>query len=188
MSDEKLLKLVKHNPDKGISEAMKIYGKAVNTICRSILGDLGEEFVEEAVSDTFFKLWKNNKQFVECEGHSLKSWLYSVARNSATDIRRKNAKHILSLDDENQDELMADISIESEVQKKELKAILQKVIEELGEPDSKVFLLKYFLCMKNREIAAKLGISEKKAENILYRGKVKLKEKLTERGITGYGE
>ena len=81
---------------------------------------------------------------------------------------------------------MSAVMVETEVQKREVCQILHKVITMLGEPDSQVFLLKYFLFMKNKEIASRLKISEKKTENILYRGKGKLKEMLMERGITCY--
>ena len=82
--------------------------------------------------------------------------------------------------------MVSDISLENEAQRKELRQILHEVIALLGEPDNKVFLYKYFLCMKNKEIANCLQISEKKTENILYRGKGKLKEMLMERGMTCY--
>ena len=186
MEDEKLIHLIELNPDKGIHKAMKLYGKAVNTICRSVLQGCEDGLVDEAVSDTFFKLWKNCQKFSAEEGYSLKSWLYSIARNTAIDIRRKNGYPPYSLDDEMQPDIDAGISVEQDVQKKEMGRILREVIGQLGEPDSLVFLYKYFLMMKNKDIAKQLGITEKKTENILYRGKAKLKEMLMERGITGY--
>lgn len=186
MEDRKLMRLIQQSPDRGIRKAMQLYGKAVNTICCSILQGCEDGLVDEAVSDTFFKLWKNSQQFSLEKGFSIKSWLYSIARNTAIDIRRKNGYPLISLDEEMEQEPVSNIMVETEVQKKEIKQILHEVIEALGEPDSQVFLLKYFLYMKNKEIAAKLQISEKKTENILYRGKAKLKEMLIERGITCY--
>lgn len=186
MEDKKLIRLIQQSPDKGIHKAMQLYGKAVNTICRSVLQGCEDGLVDEAVSDTFFKLWKNSQQFSLEKGVSVKSWLYSIARNTAIDIRRKNGYSLISLDEEMEQEPISDVFVENEVQKKEMRQILRDVIGALGEPDSQVFLLKYFLCMKNKEIAARLQISEKKTENILYRGKSKLKALLTERGITCY--
>ena len=186
MNDEALLELIILNPEKGIHEAMQLYGRAVNTICRSVLQGYEDGLVDEAVSETFFKLWKHCKQFSLEKGTTLKSWLYSIARNAAIDIRRKNGYQMVSINDENEPELVSDISLENEAQRKELRQILHEVIALLGEPDNKVFLYKYFLCMKNKEIANCLQISEKKTENILYRGKGKLKEMLMERGMTCY--
>lgn len=118
----------------------------------------------------------------------MKSWIYSIARNASIDILRKNGYTTISLDDQEMTEVVSDISIENEVQRKELKQLLHEVIDKLGEPDNQVFLMKYFLFMKNKDIAAKLQISEKKIENILYRGKGKLKEMLIKRGISCYEE
>ena len=186
MNDEKLIRLIRENPNQGIHKAMQLYGRAVNTICVSVLQGCEDGLVDEAVSETFLKLWQKAHLYSEKEGHSVKSWVYSIARNTAIDIRRKNGYALPSLDDEMKVEPTAEIEVETEVQKKELRQILHEVIAELGEPDSQVFLMKYFLFMKNRDIAAKLQISEKKAENILYRGKAKLKEMLIKRGITCY--
>ena len=83
-------------------------------------------------------------------------------------------------------EIVADISVEKEQEQRETKQLLHETIALLGEPDNQVFLCKYFLYMKNREIATQLQISEKKIENILYRGKAKLRELLIERGMTCY--
>ncbi len=188
MNDEDLMRLISDNPDKGIHEAMRMYGRAVNTICRSVLRGYDEGLVDEAVSDTFFKVWKNRDKFSPKTGQCVKSWIYSIARNASIDILRRAGYTMMSLDDEEMFEPAAEYSIEEDVQKKEAGRILHEVIEKLGEPDNQVFLMKYFLFMKNKDIAAKLEMSEKKIENILYRGKVKLKEMLVKRGITCYEE
>ena len=145
MNDEKLIQLIQQNPDKGIRKAMQLYGKAVNTICCSFLRECEDGLVDEAVSDTFFKLWKNSHQFKPEEGHCLKSWIYSIARNTAIDICRKKGFPYVSLEDEKQSEPVSSVSVETEIQKRETKRILHEVIAELGEPDSQVFLFKCFL-------------------------------------------
>lgn len=66
-------------------------------------------------------------------------------------IRRENGGVLVSLDDEMETEPVSDISIETEIQKREAKRLLYEVIELLGEPDHQVFLCKYFLFMKNKE-------------------------------------
>jgi len=186
IDDKKLIEFIKDNPDRGIHEAMQMYGRAVNTICRSILQGYDDGLVDEAVSETFFKLWKNSGQFSSQKGTSLKSWIYAVARNTAIDIRRKQGYTEILFNGEEEMEIVADISVEKEQEQRETKQLLHETIALLGEPDNQVFLCKYFLYMKNREIATQLQISEKKIENILYRGKTKLRELLIERGMTCY--
>jgi len=186
MNDEKIIRLIQSNPDKGIRMSMQLYGKGVNTICRTILRDCDEGLIDEAVSDTFLKLWQKSHLYVAKDGYSLKSWIYSIARNTAIDIRRKNGYTIPSLDDVGESEPVSADTVETQVQQRATRQIIHEVITMLGEPDGQVFFLKYFVFMKNKEIAARLHISEKKTENILYRGKRKLKELLMERGITCY--
>ena len=129
MEDKKLIRLIQQSPDKGIHKAMQLYGKAVNTICRSILQGCEDGLVDEAVSDTFFKLWKNSQKFSLEKGFFLKSWLYSIVRNTAIDIRRKNGYSLISLDEEMEQELISDVFVENEVQKKEMRQILREAIE-----------------------------------------------------------
>jgi len=186
IDDKKLIEFIKDNPDRGIHEAMQMYGRAVNTICRSILQGYDDGLVDEAVSETFFKLWKNSGQFSSQKGTSLKSWIYAVARNTAIDIRRKQGYTEILFNGEEEMEIVADISVEKEQEQLETKQLPHETRALLGEPENQVFLCKYFLYMKNREIATQLQISEKKIENILYRGKTKLRELLIERGMTCY--
>lgn len=63
--ERKIIKLLKKSPEDGIKMAIDIYGAAVNTICKNILINLNSQDIEEAISDTFFKLWKNVDNFKE---------------------------------------------------------------------------------------------------------------------------
>ena len=63
--DRKIIKLLKKSPEDGIKMVIDVYGSAVNTICKNILINLNSEDIEEAISDTFFKLWKNVDNFKE---------------------------------------------------------------------------------------------------------------------------
>lgn len=186
MEDWELLERIKEKPDEGIHIAMQQYGKAVNTICKSLLAGCMDGLVDEAVVDTFFKLWKNIDKISLAGGYSLKSYLYSIARNAAIDLRRKHGYPVLSLEESETIEIADERNVEGEIEKKELKKTLYQAIVQLGEPDSTVFLQKYYMKRRNKEIAEGLTLSEKKIENILYYGKKKLRKWLEERGITCY--
>ena len=186
MEEQALLELVKENPDEGIHIAMHQYGKAINTICKSLLEGCMDGLAEEAVVDTFFKLWKNIDKISLGGGYSLKSYLYSIARNTAIDLRRKHGYSLLTLEEQEAIELADERNIEMETERKELRKNLYQAIIQLGQPDSTIFLQKYYLKRKNKDIAAGLQLPEKKIENILYYGKKKLRKLLVERGITCY--
>ena len=100
--DKKLLFLLKKSPEKGLSLALDIYAPPVKTICKNILYDCSSEDIEEAISDKFFKLWKNVDKFKKDKGTTLKSYIYAIARNTALDKRRqlKNNSLILSIEED----------------------------------------------------------------------------------------
>lgn len=186
MDEKKLLKMFEKEPDKAISILIKKHGRGVHTICGSVLRGFAAEDIEEAESDTFLKLWRSRDCIRLDERHSIKSYLYAIARNTAIDIYRKKKPDELPFEDALEELLMDDTCVENEVVGKVIRELLQQVIAGLGEPDCDVFYGKYFLFLKNREIAEYLGLTEKKVENILYRGKEKLRNALIERGFNGY--
>lgn len=183
MSDERLLLLLKENPEQGIHEMMKLYGGAVATICRNFLYDFVEADIEETIADTFINFWKNREQFELKENYSLKSYLYAIARNAARDRRRKARKEDIFSLEELSLELPAGYDLEQEVQRKQYEAVLHTCLEQMREPDKSVFLYRYFYGYKVQDIADKLSLNAKQVENILYRGKEKLRRDLQERGL-----
>lgn len=180
--DRKIIKLLKKSPEDGIKMAIDVYGPAVNTICKNILINLNSEDIEEAISDTFFKLWKNIDNFNQEKNKSLKSYIYAIARNTCFD-KLKTSNSNTSLFEINENDLGIDVDMEYEYSKLHNKKIIKTTLDNFKEPDRSIFILRYFYFEKVKVIASKLNLSEKKVENILYRSKTKLKEELIKGGI-----
>lgn len=180
--DKKLLSLLKKSPEEGLSLALDIYGPSVKTICKNILYDCCNEDIEESISDTFFKLWKNVDKFKEEKGTTLKSYIYAIARNTALDKRRKlkNNSLILSIEE---DSLGVSVNMEDDYSKKINNEVIRKTINNMDEPDKSIFILRYFYFEKIKDIATKLNLTPKKVENCLYRSKKNLKKNLIDGGI-----
>lgn len=183
MKDQELMDIIKNNPEQGIHILIDKYGGAVLTICRNFLYDCPEADIEEAVADTFTNFWKKSSLFVLNERYSMKSYIYTIARNVACDRRRKLKKASIYSIEEVALELPADFSVEKEMEQREMEAVLHSCLEDMKEPDKSIFLYRYFYGFKITDIAQRLGISEKKVENILYYGKTKLRKDLQKRGI-----
>lgn len=180
--DRKIIKLLKNSPEDGIKMAIDVYGSAVNTICKNILINLNSEDIEEAISDTFFKLWKNIDNFNQEKNKSLKSYIYAIARNTCFD-KLKISNSNTSLFEIEENDLGIDVDMEDEYSKLHNKKIIKTTLDNFKEPDRSIFILRYFYFEKVKVIASKLNLSEKKVENILYRSKTKLKEELIKGGI-----
>lgn len=183
MNDQEILIMLKKNPEQGIHKLMVLYGGAISTICRNFLYDCSEADVEEAIADTFIHFWKNREKFELKENYSLKSYLYAIARNVARDMRRKQKKADIFSMEELSLELPSEYRLENEVERRRSEAILHTCLEEMKEPDKSVFLYRYFYGYKTKDIAELLSLTTKQVENILYRGKEKLRKDLLERGI-----
>ena len=167
MNDQSLIHLLKADPEEGLRMAISLYGKAIKTICSSILRDAPDEDIEEAVSDTFVAIWQSARNF----------------RKALT--RRKTLLLDMNLIPLEENILFPQDTIADEHERHEEERILHEIIFALKEPQRSVFILRYFYFWRIREISIHLSLPEKKVENLLYRGKQLLKTALLERGITG---
>lgn len=181
--DKKLISLLRKNPEKGLTLALDIYGGSVKTICKNILYDCKSEDIEEAISDTFFKIWKNLDKYKLEKDIPLKAYIYAIARNTALDKRRSLKGNSIVLPIE-ENYLGVYISVDDNYDRKINNAIVRDAINNMGEPDKSIFILRYFYYEKVNDIANRLNVSPKKVENCLFRGKDKLKKSLIERGVT----
>ena len=180
--EKRVTELLKKSPEEGLRMAIDIYGPAVKTICKNILSNLEKEDIEEAISDTFFKLWKNIDNFQTNKNKSLKSYIYAITRNVCFDkLRSLNLNSSLFDIDEN--DLGISVNMEDEYAKIHNKKIIKETLDKFKEPDRSIFILRFFYFEKVKSIALKLKLDEKKVENILYRSKNKLKEELIKGGI-----
>lgn len=183
MEDRKLLRTIERNPEKGIALALDLYGDAVKTICRDILAGGTAEDVEEAIAETFIRLWRYGKNFMPSREVPLKSYLYGIARNAALDKRKTLYIGETAYWTEGTDLPDADADTEAIFLRKEEELAVRQIVAEMDEPDRSIFAMRFFQECKIKEIALKLGLSEKQVQNRLFRSKGMLKRKLKERGV-----
>ena len=162
MEEQKILLLLEQNPEAGIHKLMEQYGSAVHTICRNFLYDCSEHDIEEAVADTFIHFWRSRGKFVPDQSHSLKSYLYAIARNAARDMRRKRKRQEFFPLDEISLELPSPQNVESDYEKRKNEEILHKCLEKMKEPDRSIFLYRYFYGFQIKEISKMMELTTKK--------------------------
>ena len=177
MEDKELLAGLREGSTEALELAIRRYGGYIKSVIMRRIGtQAGTEDVEELVSNTFVTLWKAGKGI---RGDRLAGWLAAVARREALSyLRRKR----LPGGSEEEYLAAADEEAEEAYSRKELKLLLEDVLETLGEEDRGIFLSFYYRGVAIEEIAGKIGMNPETVKSRLARGRAKLKTALLERG------
>jgi len=103
----------------------------------------------DLVHETMMAVWKNAHKF---EGRSsLKSWIFTIARNKSIDTNRRNAK--VSFTDEVPDMASDDINAEDMMTMSQDAATLRISLKKLSDSHRRVLHLAFFEDLKYAEIA-----------------------------------
>lgn len=135
---------------------------------------------EDVAADVFADLivHKNRYSF-QC---SLKTYLFSVARNKAID-RLRRRKHTSDADFEETTASIADAEdLEEKVVSNELSQTIRSALEEINGDYAEVLRLTYIYGFSGDDISAVMGKSKKQIANLLYRGKESLRIVLEKKG------
>ena len=179
--DRQLALLLKNDLPRGMAEAIARYGAPVKTICAAILGPENPQEVEEAVADTFVALWKTLDRYDQ--NQPLPPWLYGIARRTALSRRRSLGRTAPFLElEEDLPAPSADPAAQAD--REEAARLLRQAVEDLPPPDREIFIRRYYLYEKVKDIASPLGLTPKAVEHKLARGLRRLRETLTERGVS----
>lgn len=126
---------------------------------------------EDLTSETFLKAAKNLHRFEPRFEGSMDAWLFSIAANLVKNFYRSDDRQgvVLSLDElpalgANPDEP------EHSLAKKERFLRLRRILQTLSPRYQEVITLKFYGGLRNREIAAALGLEERTVAAYLVRG------------------
>mgnify|MGYP000846617003 CR=1 FL=1 len=91
MEEQELLDCLSEDVSLGIELAIRQYGKAVKTICQSILSGYSGEDIEEAISDTFVGLWRSREKIKLTDGQGLREYLYGIEADTTRSLEFRRA-------------------------------------------------------------------------------------------------
>lgn len=187
LEENRIRKLLKTDPERGLNLAMDHFGPAVKWIAKTILGKESQQDIEECIADTFVRLWRSAAEedpvvrgFEQGKGTTLYSYTCGIARHVAIDMVRRRPKETPVAEAIDSD---FDPDFAAQLAKEEVRTLVYEAVDRLDPPDREIFLLRYWLELSVKRIAEGLDLTEKQVENRLYRGKKKLREQLEERGI-----
>jgi len=125
--------------------------------------------VDDVVQDTYVKLWRTGMSGLV---RSPKAFLFTVARNVALDLRRRRAVSAAQPITETAPLHVLEDSpgVVDLVSRRQELALLAEAIHALPERCRQVFLLRKIQGLSQREIAARLGITENTVETLVAKG------------------
>lgn len=157
---------------KALDYLVDNYSDLILKVSYSVLNN--RELSEECVNDVLLKIWDNIASFKD-NNENFPKWLVVITKRQAIDILRKEKKHSLNL------ELNEDLGYRTndnafeEVNKKIEREELKAGIEKLDRSSKDIVVRRYFKDESVEEISNDLGISKGAVSNRLLRLKKKLK-------------
>jgi len=149
-------------PEKGLGKVMDQYMAFVYTIVYGkLLSVCDKQDIEECVSDIFHEIYKQ-RNAIDLEKGSLKSYIAILSKRRAIDVFRKHQRDIvrLSTDEFDHDLVVSDTDVERDLIDGETSERLIHEIKALGKPDSQIIIRKYYLGQNTKTISKALGIKE----------------------------
>lgn len=181
MKEEKMIELLQKSDFDALREMIVRYTPFVSSVLARILKNMRQD-IDELTADVFVAAWDNRKKL---EAGKLKSYLGVIARNKAFCLLRR-AHEELPLEE---DILIYDNEdIELRVEQKELSGLLKEALQSLPTAHRELFVRHYYYGQTVSEAAAEMDINESTAKSWLKRGRERLKEILTEKGVWIYAE
>jgi RNA polymerase sigma-70 factor (ECF subfamily) len=173
-SDEQLMQEIKADNMFAFDVLYKKYSRRLYKFGFSIIKS--KEETENLIQDVFLCLWENRHK-VEKDS-SVKSYVFTIAYNSAISIIRKKAKesqfieYIKTIQEINEEPVNVKLEYD------ELTNKLDDIIQTLPPRQKEVYLLHRVEGLKYSEIAEQLNISENTIENHMSRALKTIRAKL----------
>ena len=179
MTEEALLQRLRNDETAALEEIIDGYSPYVFSVLSRRLGLFRTpEDLEELASDVFFSLWRHRKRL---RGTHLRGWLSKVAENAARDFLRRQRLKTVSAEDCLE---LSEQAAES-LTDRELRAqVLRQALDGLDPQSRDIFRRYYYQDCTVDQIARSLDMNPATVKSRLQRGRKKLKEALTEGGIT----
>lgn len=174
ITSDNFIKYFKKGKESALEYVIEEYAGIVKAIVYNALKSYKDPYmVEECMSDVFIGAYENAKQF-EGDTEDFRKWLCTIAKFKAVDKQRKLARSPVVTD---VDEISSTVhSAEEEFLLRSDTQDLMKMMKSLDKTDCEIFVMKYFLNMKNEEIGKAVGMTKAAVDNRLYRGKKSLKQ------------
>ena len=184
MKDCEIVDLYWRRDEEAIAATRDRYGSYLFRIALGILSGIPDS--EECVNDTYLGAWNSMPPHRPAV---LQTYLGKLTRRLAIDRYRKNSAQkrgggqVEASVEELSTCLPDQVSLEQEIEYRELTAALDRFLGALSPEKRRVFLLRYWYALSIAEISARMGYRETKTVNMLSRIRKSLKSHLEQEEI-----
>ena len=182
-TDHDLHEKAKSGDGKAFGRIVERHTGVVYAAVRSVLG--GRSDIDDAVQEAFIRIYQGLPSF--SGRSSLSTWIWSVARNHAINIRAKERDDVISLD--KTAEIASNrLGPETEFARRTAAEDIDWLLSRLDGNYRQVIELRYLAGKKYREIAEMLDLPEGTVKTLIHRARIKMKRMMEERDSAGRGE
>lgn len=156
-----------------ITRAMADHESALIGYASTLLNSV--DLARDVVQDTFIRLCQQEPEKVRA---NLKSWLFTVCRNRAFDLLRKD-KHTEPLDDIRFSKVAGDIPApDQQAEQEERLAQVMKILHRLSDNQRECILLKFQQGLSYQEIEKVTGLTQGNIGFLIHAGLKRVRELL----------
>ena len=179
ISDEELYRQYLSGDETGLEELIRKYDNPLTLYINGYLHDIHE--AEDLMIEAFAYLIAKRPAIRD---GGFRAYLYQSARHMALRLlHKKRAGNCFSLDALTEEPEAREL-VEETVQSAERARLLRTCMAELHEDYREALFLVYFEGLSHAETAAVMGKREKQVADLIYRGKIALRKRLEQEGIT----
>ena len=183
MLDEQIIELFFKRSEQAISELDGKYGKVFHNLSYNILNDCLD--AEECVNDSYLGVWN---VIPPERPNPLLTFVCKIVRNisikkyhAKTAIRRNSAYDVAMSEVANY--ILSPNNVEAEIEAKELARIIETFLDTLTVENRVIFMRRYWFSDTYKDIADRMGITEKTVSMRLTRIRKQMREYLMKREV-----
>lgn len=184
MEDGQIVGLFWARSEEALRAVDETYGGLCRSLALNILND--RQDAEECVNDAYLGLWR---AIPPARPAPLRAYLCRVVRNIALNAyykkraARRSAAGCVPFEELEDCLAGADEAVQA-LETKELARCIERFLDTLNQEDRVIFLRRYWFADSCRQIAGRVGLSEKNVTVRLARMRRKLKEHLAGEGVS----
>lgn len=183
MDDAKIIELFFQRDQQAIRELDAKYGKACHSLSFNIVNN--RQDAEECVNDAYLGAWN---AIPPAKPDPLLTYLCKIVRNISLnayykrEAAKRSSRYTVAME-EIEACIAAPDMVEAEIEARELARIIEGFLDMLTPEDRVIFLRRYWFADRCRDIAERVGLTEKNISVRLTRIREKLRKYLIEREV-----